>query len=504
MFTGRYGLRGNRCKVFAPPGSLGRTTRTETVMNKKNPYPTLLAACVTATALAVGTAHAQGAVSSFGHARARQLAELGRLPSAQDVVVRDLINYHRHRLPLPAANAAVALDARFSVNCAQRGDQVWLQVGYTTRSEGDRALAPPCAVALVVDCSGSMAERGKMAQAKRGLQAFVERLRKDDQIALVGFSSEATLRTGLRSKGNGDWLQDAIAGLRPDGNTNLHGGLMLGLDQLLKVEVGNKARRVIVLTDGIANTGVVDAQEIARSVAVRSGDAVEVSTIGLGTDLDVALLQRLAKKNRGLFHFVADEADVAKVFVREADSLLVPVAKRVAIDIELPDALHNVRVFGETAEPTDGHLHIELPDLNAGATGVVMLQATLQGRDRDRSPLEVHASVSFASPLGTRRHQRSRQTVRTKATLLREREPGAIDIQVRKNAAIAVLSRGMRNMAQACDARRWAEAERRLRRARDQAESLYPGEDLDLQRIRDIAAGHQKTLNRYVNRFRDL
>ena len=41
---------------------------------------------------------AQDAGSQFGMARSRELAELGLLPSSRDVVVRDLLNYHRHRL----------------------------------------------------------------------------------------------------------------------------------------------------------------------------------------------------------------------------------------------------------------------------------------------------------------------------------------------------------------------------------------------------------------------
>ncbi len=79
----------------------------------------------------------------------------------------------------------------FAPTGAAPGRELWLQVGYTTHAEGDRTLAPPCAVALVVDCSGSMRERGKMSQVHRGLRAFVTRLRPDDQIAVVAFSSDA-------------------------------------------------------------------------------------------------------------------------------------------------------------------------------------------------------------------------------------------------------------------------------------------------------------------------
>src|SRR5262245_56715093 len=260
---------------------------------------------------------AQDAGSTFGHARARELAELGKLPSSRDVVVRDIVNYHRHRLPLPRAGQDVALDARFDRGSAAAGDEIWLQVGYTTAPQGDRALSPPCAVVFVVDVSGSMAEAGKMTAVQAGLRAFVERLRADDQIALVTFSTEAKTLEKLRRRGDGRWLLDAIARLTPDGNTNLHAGLMLGLDELARGDAGTTDRRVIVLTDGIANTGVTAPDQIVGDATRRAGTTIDISTIGVGQNLDVPLLQRVADGCRGLFHFVADATDVQKVFVAE-------------------------------------------------------------------------------------------------------------------------------------------------------------------------------------------
>src|SRR5687768_12217865 len=107
--------------------------------------------CALAGALLTPATLAQSEQSTFGHARTRDLAELGVLPTVRDVVVRDIVNYHRHRLPLPRAGQAVALDLRFDRAAAAPGDEVWLQAGYTTAPQGDRALAAPCAVALVVD-----------------------------------------------------------------------------------------------------------------------------------------------------------------------------------------------------------------------------------------------------------------------------------------------------------------------------------------------------------------
>jgi Mg-chelatase subunit ChlD len=492
--------------------------------------------------LAAGAA-AQAGTSTFGDARTRELAALGVLPTARDVVVRDIVDYHRHRLPLPRAGQTVALDVRFDRGAAGDGEEVWLQVGYTTAPQGDRALAPACAVALVVDTSGSMQEAGKLTAVKAGLHAFVDRLRPDDDVALVTFSSEARVVTGCRARADGAWLHDAIDRLEPDASTNLHAGLMYGIGQVAGRAEG-AARRVILLTDGIANSGVTDPERILGDALAAAGDRVDVATIGVGQDLDTALLQRLASGCRGLFHFVADAKDVQKVFVAEADALLHPAARGVRLTVELDGGLRALEVAHEGARVERDRVELELPDLNAGVTGVVMVRCRVAG---GRGEPGARAELTFADAatrargneradaslaIGTREHtvrtgdslqriarerlgsaERWRELADANPGLRAERlavgerlrlpASGVPDLEVRKNAAIAVLAQGLAAMARACDARRWADAHAALLRATDDAARLFPGADDDVQRVRDLAAGHERTLRRYVDRFRD-
>jgi Ca-activated chloride channel family protein len=332
-----------------------------------------------------------------------------------------------------------------------------------------------------------------------GLRAFVERLRADDQIALVTFSTEATTVESLRRRGDGRWLLDAIDRLKPGGNTNLYAGLMLGLDELARGDAGGMDRRVVLLTDGIANTGITAPDQIVRYATSRAEKAIDISTIGVGQNLDVPLLKRLADGCRGLFHFVADATDVQKVFVAEADALLAAVARNVRLTIELPGRdLDALQALHENVRREGDRLVLDLPDLNAGATGVVMVRCKLTGSEsRD---LEVRAEMAFTSASA---NKVQREVARAVLAPARLRDGGTPDHEVRKNAAIAVLAQGLADMAQSCDERRWADADRALQRATDDAKRLFPGNDDDVQRVRDITEGHSKTLRRYVDRFRD-
>lgn len=451
--------------------------------------------------LAAAGPRAQQAGSSFGHARTRELAELGKLPTARDVVVRDLVNYHRHRLPLPKDGEDVALDVRCDLQGRLQGQEVWLQVGYTTAPQGNRALAEPCAVALVIDVSGSMQEAGKMTAVKAGLRAFADKLRADDDVAVITFSTEAQVAAPRRARGDGRWLLDAIDRLEPGGNTNLHAGLMLGLDELAKADAGKRQRRVVLLTDGIANTGVTEPDRIVADAARRAETAVDISTIGVGQNLDTALLQRLADGARGLFHFVADATDVQKVFVQEADALLVPVARRPRLVVDVPRCLEVLQVFDERARVRDQCVEAELPDLNAGVTGVVLVRCRVARNAADNRTEDVRAEMSFESAAARRRATvRADGTVTVQVVDAKSRTP---DVEVRKNAAIAVLAMGLADMAAACDARRWADADRALQRAKDDAQRLWPDDDDDVKRVREMVEGHARTVRRYVDRFRD-
>jgi hypothetical protein len=450
---------------------------------------------------------AQEGGSTFGQARTRALANLGRLPTIADVVVADIVNYRRHRLPMPRAGEDVALDVRCGGAIGDR-DELVLQVGYTTAPADDRADLPPLDLALVIDVSGSMRDEGKLDAVKRALAAFLDRLRPQDEIALVTFDSEARVVAGRRPRDDGAWLRRAIAGLEPGSGTNLHGGLMLGLREIGTRPRPGASHRVLLLTDGIANQGVTDPEEILRDARKYTDDDIDLSTIGVGSDLNTQLLERLARGGHGLSHFVASAADIDKVFVQESEALVAPVARHVRLRIELPPGLHVEQVYGHDWR-ADGDdfgdrgrtraLCIDLPNLNRGVTGVVML--TCRGDDRDSGRGDrVRARCDYR-----RAGSDAERHVEAVAELAERRAgDGGADVEVKKNFAIAVLAQGLHDMAAQADKQRWVDADRALRQALTCARELFPhDDDADVQRVRTMAEDNARTLRRYVDRFRD-
>jgi len=424
--------------------------------------------------------------STVGFARSAFRVERGEMPRVDEVEVADLIDYHHHSLCPPKAGETAALDVRCATASVAAGGATWLQIGISTARSHDLSERPPLALALAVDCSGSMADAGKMETVHAGLRRMVERLRPEDRLAIVAWSHEARLVLPLACVGDGGAARRAIEELAPSGSTNLEAGLACAFASLRDDDDrAGTSRRVILLTDGIANRGVTDPEEILRR-ARRAGECgIDLATVGVGADLNHDLLQRLARGGRGLYHFVSDRRDLEKVFVDDLQSLLLPVARRVRLDVVLPRGLRVDRVYGHDFEPTRSGFAVRLDDLSAGTTRVVL--ARLDAGTMPEPRVRIDATLAF-DPVGGAVH-----TVLSDSTTLRldrcsdpdRNGPGAdaIDPEVTKNVTIALLADALHEAARAA-------AEGSLRRARrilDGALAVAPDRRCDGDSYRDDA-----------------
>jgi len=445
---------------------------------------------------------AQEGSSQAGAARTRRLAALGRLPAPDEIVVEHFVNYHRHGIPLPKAGQDIALDLRWDAPFRGREDAAVLQIGLATDRLHDVDHARPLNLAIVIDCSGSMAEHDKMSRVKAALRRFVERLRGLDRIAIVTYASEAevTLRSSIF--GSGARVRAAIERLVPDGSTNLHAGLLLGFSEVARHHSPDVTNRVILLTDGIANRGVTDPERIASDALRFNRQGIDLSTIGVGVDLNRGLLANLAETGRGLFHFVADEEDIGKVFEREIQSLFGAVARRVELRVSPGPGIWIDRIYGYRPERSEDGYRIRLEDFNYGLTNVVLLRFVRSAFFESDAHLEVRVRLAYTKPdRPGRRIVIDRETRFPEPSELADR----IDHEVRKNFTIAVMARALRKMAESAGDCRLGDADRHLGIALEYARRYYPSTtDPDLLRMRRMLEKYRTVLDGRIERFRDL
>jgi Mg-chelatase subunit ChlD len=439
--------------------------------------------------------HAQDGVSTAAAARTRYLSEMGLIPASRSVAVEEFVNYHRHQIGRPKAGEAVLLDVRWGNDRVSSADpEAVLQIGFSTALASDRQQLPPINLALVIDKSGSMADADKLSKVKESLLTLVNQLRETDTLSIVVFDSEASVLRPASKVGNREEVRRLIRQLEPGSSTNIHAGLMLGYQEALKNINREGTNRVILLTDGIANQGVTNPGQIARDSLSFNDRGVDLSTIGVGLDLNKDLLRDLAKSGRGLFHFVADAQDIDKVFLKEVQSLVAPVASEPNLELEYGPGLELAQVYGYEPERLPSGLKIKLDNMNQGLTQVVLLRFKAKPRGTEARP-SVRVNFSYydieRKQRVTKNEEASLAIGGGTADLLRDPEVG-------KNFTIAQLAQAIHDMAVAVEAQRYKDAEHLLNAAIARTYQRYPHlEDEDISRTLLIAQKYQELVRKY-------
>lgn len=169
------------------------------------------------------------------------------------------------------------------------------------------------AVSLVLDKSRSMDSNNKINYAKDAARAVIGNLKDDDYIQVVGFDAAPFVVVKMAQlRGNRQLALDRVGRLFPAGRTNLLPAIDEARRALKQTEAGRK--HVVILTDGrIPQAGAyyIDLVSDMR----RAG--ITVSTIMLGSDVDVGELRSIAQMGGGAFYQTTDPSSLANVFIRD-------------------------------------------------------------------------------------------------------------------------------------------------------------------------------------------
>ncbi|MEW2470999.1 von Willebrand factor type A domain-containing protein [Streptomyces sp. NPDC046994] len=249
--------------------------------------------------------------ASYGYAR-RVLSE-GRLPEPSAVRPEEFVNSFPQDYERPRGNGFTV-----TVDGARTGDADWslVRVGLATRAAPAEGERPPAALTFVVDVSGSMGEPGRLDLVRDSLGVLTERLRDDDSIALVTFSDEARRVLPMtRLGGHRARVHDAIDELETDASTNLGAGVRTGYATAVEGLRPSATNRVVLLSDGLANTGDTDADTILERIAdVRREHGITLFGVGVGSEYGDALMERLADRGDGHTTYVSSDGDARRVF----------------------------------------------------------------------------------------------------------------------------------------------------------------------------------------------
>jgi Ca-activated chloride channel family protein len=245
----------------------------------------------------------------------------------------------------------------------------------------------PLNLVLVIDRSGSMADENKLEQVKQAAAAIINQMNAKDRLALVIYDD--TVQTILPSTmiESAGAIRELLYSLTPGGSTNLAGGLQQGFEEVRKNFRQDAVNRVILLSDGLANVGIIDPEQIsavAKSIRERS---ISVSTMGVGIDYNENLMANIADNSGGNYYYISKDVNMADIFHREWNLMQSVIANNAVATLELAKNVEVVDVGGFQWSVDQGKLRIQLPDIYSGETKRVLVHL--------RAPSSVKTAVNL-------------------------------------------------------------------------------------------------------------
>ena len=262
-------------------------------------------------------------------------------------------------------NTLTARSDRRFIRSTHRSERVVL-VELEAPPAPQKATRDPVNLAFVLDRSGSMSGQ-KIDLAKRAIETAVDRLLPTDRFAIVCYDDriDVVVEGTTASREAKTNAIDRLRSIDARGSTDLGGGWLRGAEQVALALADPGINRVLLLTDGLANVGIVDHVELARHAQELRTRGVTTTTFGVGEDFDEGLLQSMADAGGGHFYFIQNAAQIQDHIATEVGELLQVVALETVLEITAPETLEVSTLSPYAIERRGSRHHVLLGDLVA-------------------------------------------------------------------------------------------------------------------------------------------
>jgi Ca-activated chloride channel homolog len=237
----------------------------------------------------------------------------------------------------------------------------------------DRELTsrPQLNLSIVLDRSGSMGGT-KMLHAREAAKFCVDQMLPIDRLSVVIFDDQIDLLFPNEPVTNKESMKDLISRIEARGSTALHeawvrGGLTVS-EQLLEKGIN----RVLLITDGQANIGLTNTDEIVSQSIGLSQRGVSTSTIGIGADFNENLLMPMAQSGAGNAWHVAEPEDTQHIFQTELAGLISQFAHTVSLGLIPADGVVIAECLNDFELTETGRYR--LPNFSAGTPLEIVVQ----------------------------------------------------------------------------------------------------------------------------------
>jgi len=272
-------------------------------------------------------------VSDVSFKLAEASLENGRMPDASSIRSEEFINAFDYRDPAAAAGQPVAFASeRARDPFAQNRDL--LRFSIKTAAAG-RAADRPLNLALLLDTSGSMERADRVAIIREAMRVLTTQLHPQDVVSVVTFARTARLwADGVAGDKAGETLSQ-VGGITPEGGTNLEEAMRLAYETARRHYLANGINRVVLLTDGAANLGNVNAAALKQKVEAQRKQGIALDCFGIGwEDFNDDMLAELSGNGDGRYAFINSPEEAGTEFAAKLAGALRVAAQDVKVQVE--------------------------------------------------------------------------------------------------------------------------------------------------------------------------
>lgn len=360
------------------------------------------------------------------------------------------------------------------------------------------------ALAIALDCSGSMSEPGgapdgspmaigfpgqddaagsKMERCRAAVWEAASLLGPDDMASLTAFSSMAKtlFPMSAMTDENKALFKQALDKVQASGGTALHDGWSEAGREAAKGIDRGLLCRVAMLTDGEASSGERNPEVLAGHAAKLAGLGISTSCFGVGARFNEDLLCAMADAGEGNFRYIPDAMLAAAAAIDEVNGLGATAGRRAKLTLAAISGIESIEVLNDF--DLDGAA-MRLPTLLAGRPIEVIARIKLAASGAEAN---VQAEVTWENRDGIA--QSAIHSARV--ALADEAECSQLpeDAEVSGSAAALLASREKMAMAKKLSAGDFAGATASLNSARSLMASAanYSGSGLEMAALDALA-----------------
>ena len=251
----------------------------------------------------------------------------------------------------------------FDSGYAEVGDQLGLKVdvgpsvfgeeGYRMVRIGINPGRPaearqPVSLIFLLDVSGSMEWGDRIGLAKDLISGIALRVGPLDRVAVVTYGSRAEVVSGFVGGSQVSRLVPAVQEISVGGSTFVEDGIRKAY-QLAAGEAEGRSVRVVLLSDGVGNVGATGPDSILDLVDKQAQRSATLTAIGVGLEgnYNDVLLEALANRGNGVYHYVGNAAEVKRFLSRDVEGVFRDAVRDARVQVEFnPLVVRKYRLLG--------------------------------------------------------------------------------------------------------------------------------------------------------------